>query len=263
MRARTSLEAGIPGALVIIAAAWTLPALVVTSRIDSPPVQAVRWIRDSVRGDARFYVHGSMAPYSDLMLDHGRIETFVSETPPVWPDDRDAWLLREGVVRAAGARHFSYPRHALWNIARQRYFEVSVVPLCPRIRFAEGWYGEEREGPRSFRWMGARGVVILPAARGQRAWLSLQGHVPLDVMAGTPQVAITLDGKVLERFAVSDSLLERAYLVQSPSDREHILEIRFDRAGNARAQGKGTDPRDLGMRLDAIAWSGRGFECGP
>jgi hypothetical protein len=263
-RARTSLEVGIPSALVAVAAGWTLPALAVTHRTDSPPVQAIRWIRDALPKDARLYVHGSMAPYSDLLLEHERMETFVGAEPPVWPDDRNAWMLREGLVRVAGARHFSYPQRALWNIARQRYFEVSVVPLCPRVRFGEGWYAEERAGSRSFRWMGVRGAVILPATSDPQARLSLQGHVPLDIMTGTPEVTITLDGQVLDRFAVSDSALERAYVVESRSGREHELEIRFDRAGNARTRrGAGADPRDLGMRLDAISWSGHRYECGP
>jgi hypothetical protein len=261
-RARAFVQIAIPAVLVVVMAAWALPGLAVTHNTESPPIQAVQWIRSSLPRDARLYVHGSMAPYSDLLLADYRTETFVSDAPPVWPDDRNAWLLREGIVRAARARRFSYPRRPLWNIARQRYFEVTVVPLCPRVRFGEGWYGEERADVRSFRWMGARATVLLPPAAGESARLSLRGHVPLDAMTGTPAVTITLDGKVIDRFAATQAGVERTYLVASRSARFHELEIRLDRVGNAKKKGAGTDARDLGMRLDAIAWSGDGYDCG-
>lgn len=260
-RVRAIVLLVIPLGVIVLMAAWTLPALMIAHSTESPPMQAIGWVRRSLPPDARLYVHGSMAPYTDLLLGDYRMEVFVGEAPPVWPDDRNAWLVREGPVDVAQARRFSYPRMPLWNIARRRYFDVSVAPLCPRIRFGEGWYGEERSGVRSFRWMAGRGSVLLPPAVGNSARLTLRGHVPIDGMPDPPAVTIAVDGKAIDRFVATEAVFERTYAVASRSDQPHELEIRVDRVVNPKRQGLGPDPRDLGMRLDAIAWSGTSHDC--
>ncbi len=260
-RVRTIALLAIPAGVIVLMAAWTLPALGIVHGMESPPMQAIRWVRRSLPPESRLYVHGSMAPYTDLLLEAYRAETFAGKTPQVWPDDRNAWLIREGPVDVAQARRFSYPRMPLWNIARRRYFDVSVAPLCPQMRFGEGWYGEERSGVRSFRWMAARGSVLLPPPVGNSARLTLRGYVPIDGMPGPPAVTIAVDGTAIDTFVVTDPVFERTYDVASGTERPRELEIRVDRVVNPKRQGLGSDPRDLGMRLDAIAWSGTSDDC--
>lgn len=260
-RVRTIALLAIPSGVIVLMASWTLPALVIAHGTESPPMQAIGWIRRSLPPDARLYVHGSMAPYAALLLGDSRADTFVGEAPPVWPDDRNAWLLREGPVDVAHARRFSYPRMPLWNIARRRYFDVSVAPLCPQMRFGDGWYGEERSGVRSFRWMAERGSVLLPPAVGNSARLTLHGYVPIDGAPQPPAVTISVDGNAIDRFVATKAAFERTYDVASSSDRPHELEIRVDRVVNPKRQGLGPDPRDLGMRLDTIVWTGTSHDC--
>ncbi|MGZ8709083.1 MAG: hypothetical protein ACXW28_02565, partial [Thermoanaerobaculia bacterium] len=260
-RVRAIAQIAIPTCLVVTMAVWALPALAITRGTDSPPAQAIRWIRSSLPADAHLYVHETMVPYSDLLLDGVRRESFGGDRPPIWPDDRNAWVLREGAMNAVNARHFSYPRGRLWNIARRRFFEVSVALQCPRVRFGDGWYGEERSGARSFRWMGTRASVFLPPAEGNSAELALHCYLPLDAVSGPPVVSIVLDGILLDRFAATDRSVERRYAVTSRGDRPRELAIEVDRAANRMKQGLGSDSRDLGLRLDAITWSGTSNDC--
>lgn len=259
-RVRTIALVAIPAGLIVLLAAWALPALMIVHGTESPPMQAIGWIRRSLPPESRLYVHGSMAPYTDLLLEDYRVENFAGETPQVWPDDRNAWLIREGRVAAAQARRFSFPRIPLWNIARRRYFDVSVVPLCPQMRFGEGWYGEERAGLRSFRWMAARGSVLLSPRKDSRARLKLLGYIPIDGMPGPPTVTIATGGIAIEQFVATDPVFERTYDIPSTF---HELEIRVERVVNPKRQGLGSDPRDLGLRLDAIAWSEISHDCVP
>lgn len=261
-RIRPIIETAIVACLVLVMAGWTLPGLSIVRRIDSPTVQAAQWCRGFLPPDASLYVHGSMAPFSDLLLTGIPRETFSGGSPPLWPDDRGAWLLREGKVDAVCARRFFYPREPLSRIARPRYFDVFVVPVRSRLRFGDGWYGEERAGGRSFRWMSGRGVLVLAPGRGETGQLSLQGYLPLDAMSGTPTVTMTLDGNVIDRFRATEAVVERVYTIASGRDRPRELELRLDRVGNAKKRGVGSDARDLGMRLDAVTWSAVDFDCG-
>ena len=263
---RERVQIAIAGALAVAMAAWAWPGLVIVRTTDSPPVQSVDWIRRSLPPDARLYVHGSMGPYAELLLPaEMRKEVFTGEVP-VWPDDRNAWLLREGSLPGSASRRFSYARDPLWSIARQRYFDVSLTPLCPKVRFGEGWHGEERAGVRSFRWMnGARATVLLPGVEDERR-LSLQGYLPLDAMDGAPSVTILVDGEVIDRFVATRPAVLRTYVLgarSGPASTSYVLEIGLDRVANAQKKGIGADARDLGMRLDALTWSGDDYDCGP
>ena len=111
------------GALTSLMIVWTWPALRVVHTTDSPPVAAIESLR-GFRG--RMEVDERLAAHIDA-LSPGLARRVVRVHPP-FVADPSAAILREGASAAPGARNFSRDRERLGAIARQRYFEVSVIP---------------------------------------------------------------------------------------------------------------------------------------
>lgn len=261
-RARSVAYSAIVGLPVLTMILWALPGLILVHTTDSPPVQAIEWIKRTLPRSTPLYVHGSMGPHATLLLRKYPKEYFDGSPPLLALDRRQGWVLTEGESAARGAQVFSYPRRRLRDIVRRRYFDVSVMPFCSPVNFGEGWLGEEGEAGKKFRWMGARrATALLPAAIDDQALLALRFHVPLDAMSSPPMVTITLDGAPVDRFVATRASVERSYVVAAPGDRWHELALQTDRVINLKKQGLGDDSRDLGLRLDAIAWSSRVDDC--
>ena len=130
-RARRLASASAALLIVTILIAWTVPALLRVRREESPPVRAMRYLADDLPGATAIYVQKRMRPFAEYYLADANV-IHVDDLPPAARDaSRPAVYLREGASSAIGARNFTWPRDALWNIARRRYFEVSVVPLEP------------------------------------------------------------------------------------------------------------------------------------
>jgi hypothetical protein len=261
-RARTIAQVTIAALPILTLIIWTLPALVVVRTTDSPPVQAIDWIRRTIPPGTPLYVHGSMGPHANLLLRDYQPAYFDGDAPLVPPGRQRAWILTEGATEARGAKVFRYPRRRLRHIVRQRYFEVSVLPHCTQLQFGPGWYDAEGAETHGFRWMGSRASITLPPANGGSAQLSVRFYLPLDAISGAPTVTFTLDGKVVDRFAATTAHMERKYDVPARADRSHELVIQTDRFVNPAKAGLSGDTRDLGLRLDSVGWSARLDDCG-
>ncbi|HEV7923519.1 MAG TPA: hypothetical protein VGR02_22265 [Thermoanaerobaculia bacterium] len=207
----------VPAAILIaVMAAWTWPSLREVHTQPSPPVRAMQAI--PARGTV--YVDKTMAAYADLYLPKERVSKDGPLLAP-WRVGERAWLLAEG----KGAFHREHG--ALWELARQRYFDVSLRPVPP-VAFGEGWYDEEQG---AWRWMGRRSVMTLPAGK-----LTLQLYVPLDALQEPPLITIGSD-----TFRATAANIERTYEVSG------VLVIETTEV--ARTPG---DPRDLGVRLNGL-----------
>ena len=229
--------------VVAIMIVWTWPAIREVREHASPPFAAMTWLRTHA---SRTWVHGSMRPFSEYSLGDRIEETDARYPPAVWPrGDRD-FFVAEKAVSAPGAIWFMRRRNALFNIARQRYFEVTVAPVTP-IALTHGWYGREGAGGHEWQWMGRRGVVQLPPMPGC-ATLRIRFNVPAERL---PTVTLTLDGALLDRIRMRSDWIERSYLVDSG----RTLVIETDGVVNPAAQHLGGDARDLGLRLDEIVWT--------
>ncbi|HEU5089976.1 MAG TPA: hypothetical protein VFT99_21120, partial [Roseiflexaceae bacterium] len=71
-------------------------------------------------------------------------------------------------------------------------YHVPEAPLRPFGYFQAGWYGEEREGQRRWRWMGGQGAIRLVNPAGKAVSVRLQ--LVAQSYAETSQVALTLNG---------------------------------------------------------------------
>lgn len=251
-RRQRFLEVGIAAALTTGMAIWTVPAVALTARRVSPPVQAMSWIRSHVRPDlSPVYVSDRMQPYAEWFLPDYRLSWVSDGAPAATLDGRPRWFVAEGASAVPGAVNFSWPRDRAWNVARRRYFEVSIARLTGAPQFSGGWYGEERNGRATWRWLARRGSVQLPPVDGP-ARLNLQLYAPLHALHGTPVITIRMNGETVKRFTVAQPLTELTlnFAHGSPAS----LEIETDRTVNPQREKLSADARDLGIRVDQLQW---------
>ena len=233
-------------AIVAFMIVWSWPAIREAHAHASPTFAAMTWLHDHAQ---RKIVHGSMRPFAEYFFGE-RVDVVSARYPPAyWPPGERDFFAIEGVVRAPGAIFMTRPRNALFEIARQRYFEVTVAPLEP-IALTAGWYGPEHGGGQTWQWMSRRGVVQLPPLPG-RARLTMRLYVPLNALKTPPIVTLTLDGRVIDRIRMTTGAIEKSYDV----DPARTLVLSTDSFVNPAAAHLGGDARDLGVRLDAMEWS--------
>lgn len=237
---------------VVTMIAWTIPALLTTSREISPPVSAVRWIRANVPAGSPVYADSGMGPYAEFFLRDYRVRWMSAGVPVARLESAPAWALAEAASAAPGATNFSWPRTRLWNVARHRYFDASVAPIGARIAFLEGWYDEESDGRTAWRWMGARSVSELPVLT-TRGRLTIRIFVPVHVIEGVPVIGLWWNGREIDRFPVAEPYTERSYEMP-PGGTSNRLVIETSRVANQARQGIGADARDLGLRIDRLEW---------
>ncbi len=248
------------GAAVLIFAlavsVWIWPALREVHRHPSPPVAAADWIRAHLRpGSATLYVQDAMKPLVEGFMPGFPYVSAGDSTPASTAASRPGDLfLYEGASTARGARVFRRPHRRLASIVRDRYFEVSLIPIEEIITFGDGWYDEESSGNVVWRWMGSRAHCLLPPVHG-RGRLALRLYVPLDALGVVPDIEVRLNGALLERIHASTPDVDREYVVPSRANAPNDLVLETSRVVNPAARGIGGDRRDLGLRLSGIEWS--------
>ena len=184
-----------------------------------------------------------MVPYLELMMPRRRFVAVMDHRGLPLSSDGNAWLLAEGEPLDPDAITFVRERGHLWNIGRRRYFETVLAPLSRRAEFAEGWYAAAAWQRYQWRWMGKRSLTRLPAVEGEAA-LRLRGEVAGELLP--VRVVIRLDGKTVADESLTAAKFEREYRTHGG----RMLEISVDKA----LQPGPHDPRELGLRLEALSW---------
>ncbi len=242
------VEAFVTAVLVVAMIVWTWPALQNVRSTVSPPVAAAEWIRTNVPRTTLVYVHSDMDPYADEFLSDYTLR-YVDDAPGAeWTTRHPAVYLSEGQTNVSGARNFRRDRDRLWDLVRQRYFDVSVRPVTEFVEYGQGWYDEETHDDLIWRWMGARSVTILPRMIGH-ARLTLSLHVPLDALPAPPVVTVSLNGTVVTRLRPTNSDFTLDQIVASRGGTSNELVIETDHVVRTP-----TDSRPLGLRLNEIGW---------
>ena len=241
--------------VVILMIVWTWPALAAVRQSIAPPIAAVDWIRNHVdRRSATIYIDTAMVPFGEFYLPDYQLR-FVRELPPppVWTRRQPGFWVREQESRSPNAENFTRPHGRLYELARQRYFEVSVQPVVDVVRFGSGWYWEEGEGAQAWRWMGSHSEALLPPISGD-AHLTLSLYVPLDALDALPNVTVRVNGMVVDRFRAGLKNAKREIIVHARADRPNELAIDTDRTVVPAVKHLAADARLLGLRLNAIGW---------
>lgn len=233
---------------------WVWPGLRDVRKYDSPPVQAIRWIRQNVPRGAKVYMAGGMEPFVEYFLpDYRVVEVEDHFDPSKAPPEKDAVYVVDGASPLTQAVNFHRRRKPLWALFNRRYFEASVLPIAGWIRFGAGWYGdEEGDDGDHWRWM-ARESRTLLGPIGGRAQLGFAVAFPLD-SEPTPTLTVLLDGKLIDRFVPKKADVERSYVVESRSDAPDELVLSVDQSFRPARGHPGGDPRDLGLALHRITW---------
>lgn len=239
---------------------WTNGGLRIIRNEPAPSFAATEWIRRNLdeRKDV-VYVGSGMTPFARYALREFNVrETSDERSIDISRAERErAYLLAEGAFDQAGTIVFVRKRDPLNRIARERYFEVSVVPLRHSAEFRDGWYGGESMGKETWRWMAGRSVTLLPPLAGP-AELRIVLSSPSEFRAKLPNVTVTLNGVDLETFPVSEYPTTRAYRVAPRPGQVNELVIETDRVLNPLRDGISNDPRDLGLVLRSLWWAEAG-----
>ncbi len=233
---------------------WVWSGLQEIRRFDSPPVQAMRWIRQNVPRGGKIYTAGGLEPFPACFLpDYNIVPVPDDFDLSKAPAETNAYLVSDRPSALAQAINFRRPRRRLWALFNRRYFEASVVPITGWIKFGAGWYGDEEGADEErWRWMGNESHTLL-GPLGRRALLGFTATFPLDAEPA-PAVTITLDGRVVDRFVPKRMNVERSWIVQSRSDLPDELVISVDQAVNPARMHHGGDARDLGLQMHRILW---------
>lgn len=249
--ARRPIAAGTATVLTILMIVWTWPALRIVRTTASPPMAAVDAIRQRFApAQSQIDVERLMTAFGDAMLpEYSR--TPVDAIPLIaFGERRTEVFLREGTSVVPGTLAFHRAPLPLWMLARQRYFDVSVVPVRAPA-FGDGWYAEETDGSHIWRWMGRRGVIALPPSICP-AHLHLRLTAARGAAAAPPIVTIAIDGRVIDRIAATSPVIDRTFDIALHHDRESELTITTDGVVVPSSAGASNDARELGVRLDGL-----------
>jgi hypothetical protein len=236
---------------------WVWPGLREVRKADSPPVQAMRWIRHNVPPGAKIYTSGALGPFPTVFLPDYKIVVIEDDfDPSKVPAAENAYLVADRLSTSSQAINFRRGRTRLWALFNQRYFEASVLPITGWIKFGPGWYRDE-EGAEGelWRWMGKESHTLLEGL-GNETLLGFAATFPLDGEP-VPTVTITFDGKVIDRFMPRSKNVERSYVVQSRRGVPDELVMSVDQAINPARMHHGNDTRDLGLQLHRLIWKRR------
>ena len=234
---------------------WTVPALREVRSTQTPPVMAMRWIRASIPQTATLYAEGGMRPMV-LYLLPGYDVTVINDPAvlPPGPVGAGGWFVTEGLASAEGTHPFVRNRERLYDIARHRYFEVSVLPAASGlIRFGTGWYEPETFGTTVLRWMAGRSETWLPPVQGN-ARLAIGFDLPTELVPRKPVIEVRLNGQLIDRFGGTPFGNRRQWVVPSRPDGWNELVITMDKVLNPAKEGITPDARDLGLNLTSYSW---------
>ena len=226
---------------------WTRPALDVVRHTDAPNVAAMKWIRSNVDRNVPLFVFAGLGPFSDFYFHDRRVQIFDSTSAIVGLEGR-GYAVVDGEVAEESIVAFRREEGRIWKIARQRYFASAVVAMSNNVLYGDGWYADESDGNRSWRWMGKESHATLPQLEG-RGRLTLAIGVPLDALASPPTIVLEINGRVVDSFVARERELVRQVVAESRHDGPN--ELKITTSGTARAAG---DARDLGLVLRGCSW---------
>jgi hypothetical protein len=244
--------AAIAGAMTLAFFIWTVPVFGPIRSQVSPTVRAVEAVKrglDPARD--RLYVGHSLTRFVDYLAPGFPFIRVIDDRAVPLSSSANAWLLAEVTEARPPGHYFKRERGRLWNIARHHYFDIVLTRIGERGEFLDGWYAAEGGGVEEWRWMGGRSVTKLPAATGDML-LRLHFTVPAELVAQRAEIAITLNGKELDRFS-AEVFVRRDYRVQPAANgAANILELAI-----SRTLRPADDDRDLGLKLQFLGWGAR------
>jgi hypothetical protein len=208
------------------------------------------FLRDHVRQGERVWIDGSLEPFAEYFLSDRDVQFTVDDKDVRRHGRAHEYYAFEGGLFAQGSHTFFRPRGRIWDVARRRYFAVTVVPISNFWHFVSGWHADEHFEKESWRWMTARGEILIPPGSGKarlRLTLAAQDRV-------VPDVEVEVNGVVIDRFRLQPQSTTKEWVVDSRADAPNRLVLRSSATMNPKALGLSDDARDLSLRLSGYDW---------
>jgi hypothetical protein len=254
-RAGAVVQIALSVALAMELGIWTWPAIATVRRTLSPPANAIRYIRQHAKPhQSTIFVHTGLSPQGNHDL--ADYDPVYFETDQEIPDAgfrEPAFIFTPVVDMSEGGETFSFPRNRLWDIARRRNFEVSVIPAYRRVRFGTGWYGPEGDGRITWQWMGREGVVFLPPLP-KRGRFTIRFNVPMDIEPKPPVLEVRINGVLIEHSICKTEEQRREWVIESRHDAKNEVRLSISDAPVPSATHASGDSRALGLELREFAW---------
>lgn len=152
-------------------------------------------------------------------LNASQIRTVTIDRAAVAPERRESLALAIAETMPDTA--------PIYRDAQLEAYAVPAVAPRPFAYFGGGWYDEERDGQRRWRWMGAAGeiVIVNPTQRARAVTLSLTAQT-LASQAGPGERAVSMlvDGRAASGFsAAPQAAAHRFVLLVEPGS--HIVRL--------------------------------------
>ncbi len=138
----------------------------------------------------------------------------------------------------------------------------------PQVVFIDGFFNQEHNAERQWRWMGDRLPKAAPVPieaivhlRNTKKDMNLRvvGDIPVYAMRVPATIKILFNGEVLEQFKPDKRAMDKTYKVPaSKQNKEEYSELRFSCTGffiPTEYEKKSTDERRMCFRLFRLAWS--------
>ena len=249
-------------------AVWIFPAIELRHREVSPPMQAINDILKNQDPETDFLLYdGLFVPYVRYALDPFKVIPWsgclTSALNLIAPDEEKQrqFALTTSPLLSKSGRLFRWTPgpgvERLRRLSLGRYFEAVVTDLKGQqnVVWQSGWYDEENNGQRAWRWMQKRGEVALfvPAD-------TMTLHLWADIIraggAGLgATVVLRIDGREIDRFKTGNEVIERNVTVDTSALANWcVLSIETDRTIIPKRAGLNKDSRELGLQVFSLEW---------
>jgi hypothetical protein len=242
--------------LAIVLARWTAPALRTARTQLSPPAAAMQWIAAHVPRGRTVYVDNSLEQHAThLLRDYAVKLVFEDANIPPAAYAPGNYFLYDGFTLQPGARIFRFDDDArLRELARDIYFETTLVPLDGAMRFGAGWYAPEEDASGVWMWMQPASAALVHPFAGRRTLTLDFNTPPRELLPHAPNVTFRWNGVVVDRLTCSSPDVRRSIVLASRQDGLNELRIDVDTAIRPAEHGFPGDARTLALRVTSLTW---------
>ena len=229
-RQRSRIEAVLAVALVIVFAAFALPAFTSVRRDVAPTILAVDAASTHFNASTQdLYVASDMSPFVDYFAPALHYTRVIDERAvPIVATGKEPELVAEVIATEPAGYVFRRERGNLWNISRRHYFGAGYFPVRRSAEFLSGWYPGERSRDSEWRWMAARSTMLLPPSAGEtllRLDLTADSPTPVTLMRNAVKLdTFTVDGDVRRQWHIDDANAPTRLVMIT--NRDHAIRLR-------------------------------------